>query len=146
MKKLKIQVTLYRNMLTHSSERIFNPSRFTDYKHRYKQWHPNPQITPYGRGVEYVHRFPACRMRRLKRCPDGSISTAWNYADRLWKLYRDAGPIHCHFSQTYYTQFTCNRFYIWCNMLLTELHPSPTLFPTLPYVKFSHGRADKDSD
>ena len=27
-------------------------------------------------GVEYAHRFPACRMRRLKRCPDGSTSTA----------------------------------------------------------------------
>ena len=33
--------------------------------------------TPCGRVVEYAHRFPACHMRRLRGCPDGSASMAW---------------------------------------------------------------------
>ena len=59
-----------------------------------------------GRGVEYMHRFPACRMRRQKRCPDGSASTAWDYAGLLCSLYslgwryQDADPKRCHYSQT----------------------------------------------
>ena len=36
-------------------------------------------FTPGGRKVEYAHRFPACRMRRVTRCPDGSASKAWDY-------------------------------------------------------------------
>ena len=39
------------------------------------------------RGVEYAHGFPACRMRRLKGCPDSSASTAWDYARFLSHLY-----------------------------------------------------------
>ena len=45
-----------------------------------------------GRGVEYAYRFPACRMKRLKGCPDGSASIAWDYAGLLCNLDRDAGP------------------------------------------------------
>ena len=30
--------------------------------------------TPCGQGVEYAHHIPACPMRRLKGCPDGSAS------------------------------------------------------------------------
>ena len=37
-------------------------------------------IPPCGRGVEYAHRFPVCRVRRLKEGSDGSVSTAWDYA------------------------------------------------------------------
>ena len=43
---------------------------------------------PCGRGVEYTDRFPACRMRRLKECPNGSTNTAWDYVVLLCKLYR----------------------------------------------------------
>ena len=33
-------------------------------------------IAPCGRGVKYAHRFPTCRVRRLKGYPDGSAPTA----------------------------------------------------------------------
>ena len=52
----------------------------------------------WGDGEEFK-KMP-CRMRRLKGCLDGSASTAWDYAGLLCNLYRDAGPIHCHHSQT----------------------------------------------
>ena len=46
-------------------------------------------------------------MGRLKWCPDGSASTAWDYAGLLYKFYslgcrdpRDAGPKRCHYSET----------------------------------------------
>ena len=38
---------------------------------------------PCGRRVEYAHRLPACRMRRLKGCPYGSASTTWDYTGLL---------------------------------------------------------------
>ena len=37
----------------------------------------NSILLPCGRGVEYAHRIPACRMRRLKGCLDASASLAW---------------------------------------------------------------------
>ena len=43
--------------------------------------------SPCGQGLEYAYRFPACRMRRLKVCPDGSAFTAWDYALLLCYLY-----------------------------------------------------------
>ena len=54
-----------------------------------------------GRGVEYAHRIPACRMRRLKGCPDSSATTAWDYAGPLCSLYRDAAQKRCQHSQTF---------------------------------------------
>ena len=30
--------------------------------------------------MEYEQRFPTCRMKQLKGCPDGSASIAWDYA------------------------------------------------------------------
>ena len=48
-------------------------------------------------GSSHAHHFPARRMRRLKRCPDGSASPAWDNAGLLCKLYslgwRD---LNCH--------------------------------------------------
>ena len=38
------------------------------------------------RGAEYAHRFPACRMRRLKGCHDGNAYTALEYANILCNL------------------------------------------------------------
>ena len=35
----------------------------------------------------YCWYFPACRMGRLKVCPDGSASTAWDYVGLLCNLY-----------------------------------------------------------
>ena len=49
---------------------------------------------------EYAHRFPVCRIRRLKGCPNVSASTAWDYTGLVCNLYRDAGPKCCHDSQT----------------------------------------------
>ena len=62
------------------------------------------------------HRFPACHMRWLKGCPDGSASTARDYAGLLCNLYQDAGPKRYQHSQTSRVQSTLNRFYIWCNI------------------------------
>ena len=82
-------------------------------------------LSPWGRAVEYVHRFPACHMRRLKGCPDGSAS--WDYAGHLCNLHRDVNPKRCHHSQTSRAQSSPKPFYIWCNMLLTDLHYSPVV-------------------
>ena len=94
----------------------------------------------------YAHHFPPCRVKLLKWCPDGSASTAWDYADLLCNLYRDAGPKSCHYSQTSRAQFPLKPLYTWCHMLLTALHHSPgvgipPLFPSnssiLPLHLFS---------
>ena len=53
-------------------------------------------LPPCVRGVKYAHCFPACRVRRLKRHPDGSASTTWDYAGLLYNLYLDAGQKRCH--------------------------------------------------
>ena len=45
-------------------------------------------------GVEYAHCIPAYVR------PDGSASTAWDYASLLCNFYRDAGQKRCHDSQT----------------------------------------------
>ena len=76
-------------------------------------------------GGEYGHRCPACRMRRLKGCPDGSASTAWDIAGLLCNLYSLGhlyDPKRCHHSQTSRAQYPLNLFYTWCNMLLTIFH------------------------
>ena len=52
-------------------------------------------FSPCGRGVKYAYRLPACCMRGLKRCPDGSASTACDYAGLLCNLYRDASLKRC---------------------------------------------------
>ena len=75
-------------------------------------------LPPCGRRVYYAHNFPACRMRRLKGCPDGNASTAWDYGGLLCNLYRDAGPKRCHHSQTSRAQSPLNPFYTWYNMML----------------------------
>ena len=65
-------------------------------KHKRKSWlpllmdHANILQTllwlpPCGWGI-IQPRFPACRMRRQKVCPDGSASTAWDYAGLLCNL------------------------------------------------------------
>ena len=83
--------------------------------------------------VEYVHRFSVYCMRQLKGCPDGSASTAWDYAGLIWNLYslgwrnRDAGPKRCHYSQNSRAQSPLNPFYRWCNMLLTVLYHFPVV-------------------
>ena len=77
---------------------------------------------PVWAGVEYAHRFPAWRMRRLKSFPDDSAFTAWDYAGLLCILYRDAGPKRSHYSQTSRARSPINPFYKWRNMFLTELH------------------------
>ena len=51
-----------------------------------------PPLPPCGPWPEYTHRFPACRVKRQKGCPEGSVSTAWDYGGLLCNLYRDAGP------------------------------------------------------
>ena len=90
--------------------------------------------------VECAHRFPACRMRRLKGFPVGSAFTVWDYAGILCNLYRDAGPKCCHHFQTSRAQSPLNPFYTWCNMFLTRLHHSPVvrcnplLSPSPPYL------------
>ena len=89
--------------------------------------------SPCGRGVAYARRIHACRMRRLKWCPDGSTSTAWGYASLLFNLYRDAGPKLCQCSQYSRAQTPLNPFYTCCNLLLTGLHHSPP-----PPLKFFH--------
>ena len=42
---------------------------------------------PCGWGVEYAQHFLVCRINRLKECPDGSASTAWNYTGLLCNLH-----------------------------------------------------------
>ena len=74
-------------------------------------------LTSCGLGVEY-----ACRMRQLKVCPDGSASTAWDYAGLLYNLYQYAGPKRCHHSQTSLAQSPQNSFYTWYNLLLNGLN------------------------
>ena len=37
---------------------------------------PQFRVNPYGWRVEYGHRIPACRIRRLNGCADGSASTS----------------------------------------------------------------------
>ena len=91
-------------------------------------------FSPCGRGVKYAYRLPACCMRGLKRCPDGSASTACDYASLLYNLYRDAGPKHCHYSQTSRAKSPLNPFYTWCNMLLTGLHHSPVVSTLLLFL------------
>ena len=54
-------------MLTRSSEWFLNLMRYTGIF---------ISFPPCGWGAEYAHRFPACRMRRLKACPDGSAFTS----------------------------------------------------------------------
>ena len=95
--------------------------------------------TPCGRGAEYAQRYPACRMRWLNGCPDGSASTVSDYAGLLYNFYslgwrnRDVGPKCCHYSQTSRAQSPLNPFYTWynhhvaTNMLLTGLHQSPVV-------------------
>ena len=80
-----------------------------------------------GGWLEYAHRFPACRVRRLKGCPVGSASTAWDYTCLLCNLYQEAGPKHCHNSQTSRSQSPLNPSYTWCSMLLTGLHQYPVV-------------------
>ena len=70
-------------------------------------------------GVEYAHSFPACCMRQLKGCRDGSASTAWDYAGLLCNLYLDDGPKHFHHSQTSRAISPLDPFYTGCNLLLT---------------------------
>ena len=54
---------------------------------------------PCWQGVEYDHLFPSCRLWRLKDCPNGSASTAWDYAGLLCSIYWEAGPKRCDHSQ-----------------------------------------------
>ena len=58
----------------------------------------------------YAHRIPACRMRRLKGCPDGNASTAWDYADLLCNHYRDADSKCCRYSYTSRAQSPLKHF------------------------------------
>ena len=48
--------------------------------------------------VEYAHCVRTCHMRGLKGCTDGSTSAAWEYADLLCNLYRNAGLKRCRHS------------------------------------------------
>ena len=72
-------------------------------------------------------------MRWLKRSPDGSPFTVWEYGGHLCNLYslgwrdRDAGLKLCHYSLTSRAQSPLNHFYTWRNMLLTGLHHSPVV-------------------
>ena len=63
-------------------------------------------------------------MRRLQECPNGSASTACNYACLLCNLYRNAGLKRC---QTYPVKSPLKLFYTLCNMLPTGLHYSPVV-------------------
>ena len=77
-----------------------------------------------------AHCFPACRRKRLKGCPDGCASTAWDSVHLLCNLYWNAGRKRCPLLHMVQPLFTwCNPhptpFYTWCNMLLTGLHRSP---------------------
>ena len=112
-----------------------------------------------GGGVEYAHRFPACRMRRLKGCPDGSTSMTWDipasWTDRDVGLVLGEkppekprppvtdGPNRCQYSQTSRTESPLNTFYTWYNVVLTGLHRSPVVSipfyspQTLPCSRFT---------
>ena len=57
-----------------------------------------------------VHRFPVCRMSGLKRYPDGSASTAWNYNELLCKLYQDVGSKRCHHYEIFRAQSSLHPF------------------------------------
>ena len=45
-------------------------------------------LPPVSGGLECAHRILASRMSRLKRCRDGSASTAWDHAGLLCNLYQ----------------------------------------------------------
>ena len=101
---------------------------------------------PYRQGVEWAHRFPACHMRRLKGLPDGSACTAWNYAGFLcfYSLgWRDRG-MPAENSVTVLKLLVpnpqLNPFFIWCDILLTGLHPFRCDQHSLPALKFLHTR------
>ena len=72
----------------------------------------------------YFDPFPACPMMRLKGCPDGSVSTAWDYAGLLCNLYWDASektlPPFPNLSCPIPTQPLLH-------MMLTGLHHSPVV-------------------
>ena len=91
---------------------------------------------PLWAGVEYAHRFPVCRMRRLEGCTDATATTAWNYAGLLCNLYRDAGPKRCHLYQTSRAQSSLNPFYTWCDILPSGLHHLPVV--SIPFLLLSY--------
>ena len=75
-----------------------------------------------------------CCLRRLKGYPDGSASTAWDFAGLLCNLYRVASSKRCQHFETSRVESPLNPFYTWCNILLTGLHhfpivSIPLLFP-----------------
>ena len=85
-------------------------------------------------------------MRRLKGCPNGSASTAWDYAGLLFNLYRDAGPKCSHQSLTSHAQPQLNPFYTWYNILVTSIalfHRNQRSPP--PAFKFLHTPLMKES-
>ena len=94
--------------------------------------------TPCGRGVEYAPCFSACRMKRLKGCPDDRTSTAWDYAGLLCNLYRNASPKRHYHSQTSRAESLLNSFYTWSKMLPTGLHYSTKIsIPHFPHSNSS---------
>ena len=90
-------------------------------------------------GVKYAHRFLKCRRRRLKRRrPDGSRSTACDYASLLCILYRDAGPKRCHHSQTSRAQSPLTPFTHvadWIVPFPRSQYYSPPSFKLSPYLR-----------
>ena len=95
--------------------------------------------------------FPACRMKLLKWCLDGSTSTAWDYAGLMCNLYREAGLKRCHHSQTSRVQSTFNPFYTccWLGCTIPLLLPSNSsilslqLLPLLPSLTCARVRGNR---
>ena len=77
--------------------------------------------------VEYVNRIPACRMRRLKACPDGSASISVGLRQHPVYPLPECQPKTLPIFSNLSCQIPLNHFYTWYNMLLTGLHHSPVV-------------------
>ena len=96
---------------------------------------------PCGQGLEYTHRILACRMRRLKGCPDGSASTAWNYDSLLCNrmpTQNAANILIPLVPNPYSTPFTHGTTYCWlgCTIPLYSAFSSssPDILPYSPFT------------
>ena len=94
------------------------------------------------RGVEYDHRFSACRTKRLTGCPNGSVLQRGTMPTLMYprpgcrpKTLPPFSNLSC--------PIPIKHFYTWCNMLLTGLHRSPVVIiplflPSNSYILSLH--------
>ena len=80
--------------------------------------HEGGRYTSCGRGIEYIYSFPACRMRRLKGCPNISASfLLCNLYSSGWRD-RDVGSKCFHYSHTSRTSFTNEATCCWLGCII----------------------------